>query len=232
MSDSCHKFTRWLGQRFNSLRLIVFLGAVACLGVVGRASAGTMSVEEVPPTWILSSAAFTLGDFDGDFRPDLAVVDAEPHNGDGTHYCVEVRLGAAGGRSFEVIGAPGGLHVKAVDVNNGNHFIDLVLTTAWYRQPVAILINDGNGNFSQVPPSAFPDAFTDSSGSSILGTNPEIHNNDATLLQRASMYSQVEVTAVANLQTDLVSPSNSVLIFAAPLIPRPGRAPPHPPAFI
>jgi hypothetical protein len=204
----------------------VFLGAAA------RPAAGTTGVEEgdVPSMWSVPSAAFTLADFDGDLQPDLASVQARPYKGDGTHYTVEVRLSATVGRSIDVIGPAGGLQIRAADVNNGNHFIDLVLTAAWSRQPVAILINDGNGNFSKVPPSAFPDAFTDSSRPSIFGTIPAIHNIEATLLQRASIHSQVETTAAVQLQTDSVSPWNSVSIFVAPLIPRPGRAPPRQPA--
>ena len=56
----------------------------------------------------------------------------------------------------------GGLEIAARDVN-GDHAIDLVLTAAWFRQPVAILLNDGHGNFSAVEPMEFPGAFDESS---------------------------------------------------------------------
>jgi hypothetical protein len=60
------------------------------------------------------------------------------------------------------LGPQGGLVIEARDVDKDN-IIDLVLATAWLREPVAVLLNDGHGNFSRVEPSRFPGAFTHTS---------------------------------------------------------------------
>lgn len=226
MSHSSHEFARRSGRRLNPRRLILFLGILVFLGIPDRSAAETTGVDDVSPTWSIASAAFTLADFDGDFRPDLATVQPGPYNGDGTHYSVQVRLSATVGHSIEVIGPAGGLRIRAVDVNNGNHFIDLVLTTAWFRQPVAILINDGNGNFSQVPPSAFPDAFTEPGAEFVSACDLCPQDVGVLLQQRPAVHWQAGRAVAPQLENDLVPARNSVLVAVPFLSARATRAPP------
>jgi hypothetical protein len=99
-----------------------------------------------------------VSDFDGDHRPDVARVETGRSDLAQTDYWVELQLTMAGTQAIRVVGPTGGLQVTVRDVN-GDQIPDLVLTTAWRDQPVAILLNDGHGSFSRVAPEAFPHAF-------------------------------------------------------------------------
>jgi hypothetical protein len=48
----------------------------------------------------------------------------------------------------------GGLHVVPRDVN-GDNALDLLVSTAWLHQPVAVLVNDGHGYFTLFDPVEF-----------------------------------------------------------------------------
>lgn len=102
--------------------------------------------------------SFAFSDFDGDRRPDLAVVQSGRSDLSLTDYWVQLQLSGEGSEAIRVVGPTGGLRIDARDVN-GDQVPDLVLTTTWRNQPVAILLNDGHGNFSRVDPSAHPEAF-------------------------------------------------------------------------
>jgi hypothetical protein len=129
-------------------------------GLMGGAAAGT-DVPTAPGTSLGPSLAFSIADFDGDLKPDLANVQAGPSDVSHTDYRVQLQLSAAGQQTFQIVAPMGGLQIVAHDVN-GDHALDLVLTTTWLRQPVAILLNDGHGSFSRVDPTAFPAAFSES----------------------------------------------------------------------
>jgi hypothetical protein len=105
-------------------------------------------------------AQIAIADFDGDRFPDSASIQAGTSDGTRTSYSIRLRLTTAGHQAIEVFGPIGGLEIAARDVN-GDHAIDLVLTAAWLKQPVAILLNDGHGNFSPIDPAAYPEAFHD-----------------------------------------------------------------------
>lgn len=130
-------------------------------GLVADAGAGTefqgASVNTVGP-----ALPFTIADFDGDLRPDLIDVHAGKTGLSGTQYWIELQLSAAGRQTIPVFAPAGGIRVSARDVN-GDQNLDLVLTTTWFKQPVAILLNDGHGSFTSVDPRAFPNAFRENS---------------------------------------------------------------------
>jgi hypothetical protein len=110
-----------------------------------------------------------IADFDGDQRPDLASIQGG-HNASGdSTYWIQFQFSTAGRQSLQLVAPPGGLRIEARDVN-GDHAVDLVFTTAWFKQPVAILLNDGHGSFSRVEPTAFPGVFSDSKTSWVSGT--------------------------------------------------------------
>ena len=138
----------------RSLLLLLFLGLVG-----GRAAANT-DVQKGPVSSVGPGLSFAIADFDGDLRPDVVSVHTGRSDFSRSDYWIQLQLTTAGHQSIQVVASIGGLQIAARDVN-GDHAIDLVLTTALLRQPVAILLNDGHGNFTRVAPTAFPGAFTE-----------------------------------------------------------------------
>lgn len=102
---------------------------------------------------------FAIADFDGDRLPDVANVEAGDTASGSSGYWIQLQLSGAGRQTIQLDAPSGGLLIEARDVN-GDHAIDLVLTTAWFRQPVAVLLNDGHGKFSRAAPTSFPGAFS------------------------------------------------------------------------
>jgi hypothetical protein len=136
---------------YRSLCVLFLLGFAG----VTRSTAELASSPTPSPEPGLS---FSIADFDGDLKPDLANVQAGQTDVSSTNYQIQLQLSAAGRQTFQIVAPLGGLRIVASDVN-GDNALDLVLTTRWLRQPVAILLNDGHGSFSQVDPDAFPEAF-------------------------------------------------------------------------
>ena len=100
-----------------------------------------------------------IADFDGDHRLDLASIQTGRDGCGGSAYWIQFQLSTAGRQSIQLVAPPGGLRIEARDVN-GDHAVDLVFTTASFRQPVAILLNDGRGSFSRADPTAFAGLFS------------------------------------------------------------------------
>jgi len=139
------------GAARAALSLLLFLGvcsarALACpqLEEQGRAAA--------------FAPQFAIGDFDGDHRPDLANVRTGAGSRSGVLYWIDFRLSTGLRRTFGVTASAGGLKLASRDVN-GDHLLDVVVTTFLTDEPVAVFLNDGRGNFTRSEPSAFPDAF-------------------------------------------------------------------------
>jgi hypothetical protein len=145
--------------------------ALFLLGLIraGRATANT-DVQNPRTATAGPGLPFAIADFDGDLRPDLASVQSGANSSGNTAYKIQLQLSTAGRQSIELVGPAGGLRIEARDVN-GDHAVDLVLTTAWFRQPVAIYLNDGHGGFSRVKPDAFPGAFSESNTTRTSTTN-------------------------------------------------------------
>jgi hypothetical protein len=126
------------------------------------------------------AAPVTIGDFDGDQRPDFVTADIGQRGASHTVYKIAIEL-SSGVRSTLDIAAPdGGLQLTSRDVN-GDDQLDVIVTTAWTQRPVAVLLNDGQGNFKQLSPEQFPGAFPDSS---VVSTNSEIRDSLAALPPR------------------------------------------------
>ena len=98
----------------------------------------------------LSGGRFVFADFDGDEKPDLALVEMQSRGTAPGNY--SIRLQFSRGRESAIgVSAPfGGLRVAARDVN-GDDNLDLVLTSNLDATFVAVLLNDGHGNFSAAP---------------------------------------------------------------------------------
>lgn len=161
MSDFLRNRSQKKGSRSTTLGLaflLLFLqGALAWCGRAATSAVGT----ELPGPY---ASQFTIADYDGDRLPDLASVQFGESSSQDTRYCIEFRLTGGLHETLAVTGPTGGLQLKSKDVN-GDSFPDVVVTSLWTRQPVAVLLNDGRGNFTPSAPSAFPAAFNASESS-------------------------------------------------------------------
>jgi hypothetical protein len=140
------------GRRY-CFRFLVLLIVLLAGGEARSAYASNAPVASIGP-----GPQFAISDFDGDRNPDTASIQAGPNVPGRTDYWIQLRLSATGQQFIRLAGPAGGLQIEARDVN-GDHAVDLVVTTAWFRQPVAVLLNDGHGSFSRVEPNGFPEAF-------------------------------------------------------------------------
>jgi len=89
---------------------------------------------------------FAIADFDGDSLPDFATVQPGPAVASRTNYWIHFDFSHGNQRSFAVSGPTGGLQIASLDVN-GDSFLDLIISTRIANEPVAVLLNDGRGNF-------------------------------------------------------------------------------------
>jgi hypothetical protein len=147
--------------------------------VIGNAK-GTPGVP-LRSARVASVHSFTINDFDGDHRPDLASILSVQSRAATANYLIQIQLSTTGWRTLCLEGPSGGLRIEARDVNQDNA-IDLVLATSLHGHPVAIFLNDGHGNFSPGEPAAFPGAFdqfdknwgsTSRQQSKVIGTPPQ-----------------------------------------------------------
>jgi hypothetical protein len=184
----------------------------------GRASAA--------PAHVQAASHFTIADFDGDNRPDLASVHIGQSGFRNTRYWIAFQLSGRSGPTVSVMGPAGGLRITARDVN-GDKFPDVVITTVWTNKPVAILLNDGLGNFKSANPSEFQAAFA-ASETSCGPAVDEIRDATALLYSRPvpgecreerASFSRSSVSDLSLLFSSPGSVSRAVSLFA-------GRAPP------
>jgi hypothetical protein len=117
--------------------------ASSSTGIQGEGGRGTFGVP------------LAIADFDGDRLPDLATVSVEQTNLYSTDYSIRLRFSATPGSSIALTASAGGLDLTPRDVN-GDSMLDLVVSTALDSKIVAVLVNDGHGNFLLARPDAFP----------------------------------------------------------------------------
>jgi hypothetical protein len=206
--------------------LLLWISLLSLFGLAGFSTAEAADIQSVPVTSVGPGSRFAIADFDGDLRPDLASIHAEPGSTGTTNYWIELQLSTFGRQSILVIGPPGGLSIAARDANNGNHFIDLALTTAWFNKPVAILINDGHGRFSQVTPTAFPEVFTVSTASWGSSSTQKMEAANCLPQPRPAMYSGASGLSDVRPQQNSISSLTSDFFPVVFVISRAGRAPP------
>jgi hypothetical protein len=139
------------------LPLITLLGLASAHAAVPQPKLLSATVASVEPR-----VAFAIADFDGDHRPDVASVEPGANGALPTQYQIQLRLSASGRRFIHLNAPPGGLWIEARDVNHDGA-VDLVVVTAWRRQPVAVLLNNGHGSFSRIEPARCPGTFRRSS---------------------------------------------------------------------
>jgi hypothetical protein len=218
-------FPSFLSYRSAAAR---FLSRSLCLlffvGLTGGAAAGA-DVPSAPGTSLGPSLAFSIADLDGDLKPDLANVQAGQSDISRTDYRVQLQLSAAGRQTFQIVAPMGGLQIVAHDVN-GDHALDLILTTTWLRQPVAILLNDGHGSFSRVDPAAFPAAFSESKTNLISSGGPVPDAVGAPPRPRSEIRSEMELFLHFPSPSGFVVFSYSTVRIGPFLVSNLGRAPP------
>jgi hypothetical protein len=125
---------------------------------VAICGAATAAPPQSAPT--PSGSNFAIADFDGDRIPDLARVEFVQLDSLRARYSIRFQLSAGPEQFFGLTAPLGGLQLVSRDVN-GDNAPDLIVSTAWQHEPVAILLNDGRGNFTLVDPAQFSAALSE-----------------------------------------------------------------------
>ena len=201
---TCNVFWRFQSGLHNAVKRVapfalvseLLLVLLLTLAFVPRAAAGTPDSSAAQSSSGHLAAPVTIGDFDGDQRPDLITADIGQRSASRTVYRIAIEL-SSGARSTLNLAAPeGGLQLTSRDVN-GDDLLDVVVTTAWTSRPVAVLLNDGKGNFKELSPEQFPGVFPDSS-STVGATSDEIRDSLGAILPR---YESIAFKPVALLDS-------------------------------
>jgi hypothetical protein len=213
-------------SNFSSFRAVRAAFALLCLGFAACGNAAATGPQSWPGSSTQVTSRFAIADFDGDNRPDLATVHVGQGGSWDTHYWIAFQLSGGSRQTLGITAPTGGLQITSRDVN-GDDFVDVIVTTVWTNQPVAVLLNDGRGNFRASSPSAFPGAFT-TSEKSWACTTDELKDATAVLLSRyptgncpegSRFSSPRNVTGLLVLRVSRNSLSSAVVSFL-------GRAPP------
>jgi hypothetical protein len=144
----------WIAQPLR----VAILVCCALMASTARAASAEQQVDSsaLAPQW---NSRFAIGDFDGDNQADLATVQSGLDRSE-TRYWIRLEFSSGLRDGIGVTAPSGGLHITSRDVN-GDHFLDLVVSTAWQHHPVAVLLNDGHGKFTLRDPALFPRAVLD-----------------------------------------------------------------------
>ncbi len=160
----------WRDNLWMMRGIFLFLNLLFLSVVAGSITAKAGGIQNQAATAAGPGLTFAIADFDGDHHFDQASIQpGRGAEGDST-YWIQFQCSTAGRQFIRLVAPAGGLLIEARDVN-GDHTVDLVFTTAWFRQPVAVLLNDGHGRFLRAEPGAFPGAFRESHTSLIAATS-------------------------------------------------------------
>jgi hypothetical protein len=159
---------RLANRRYLLLRFVV---SSLFFGLVFGATPARARAENSPATSLGPGLTFAIADFDGDRHPDFASIEARQNRPGSSDYSIQIDLSEVGRQSIHLVGPVGGLLIEARDVD-GDRTIDLVVSTAWRKQPVAIFLNDGHGSFSRAEVAAFPGALSECETKFVSASNP------------------------------------------------------------
>jgi hypothetical protein len=215
--------TRKLDRRTLLPLLVVCSSLLLVFGFAGS-SAAAREAQNAAAAPVSPGQQLAISDFDGDLHPDLAIVQAGATASGSTDYWIQLQLSAVGRESIRIVAPAGGLLIEARDVN-GDHAVDLILSTS-LRQPVAIFLNDGHGSFSRVAPSVFPGGFSNpltnwasdlDQGVEAVGVPPQSRPG---ILQAAKLLTNIRPRA------DSISRAGAGFAVDFFLVSHAGRAPP------
>lgn len=137
------------------LRCGPVLAILICLGFLLHSPSLAARSEGIRVSpGLTSGASFAIADFDGDRLPDMATVETGPSESAQTRYWIQFAFGRGVRTGVTVSGPTGGLQIASQDVN-GDSFLDLIVSTELANEPVAVLLNDGAGNFRLADVSKF-----------------------------------------------------------------------------
>jgi hypothetical protein len=176
--------TRMLLKKRVGLALNVgfWLGVIVCFATAPAAIANSVPIQF--ETTSQADSPFAIADFDGDAQPDIAIVQLGKITASDTQYWIHFQL-SSGGRQWIRLTAPvGGLRIASRDVN-GDTFVDLIVSTVLYEVPVAVLLNDGRGNFTVRDPRTFPTVMAPP-GTALASTVQNRAETTAALVSRSS----------------------------------------------
>jgi hypothetical protein len=175
----------------------------------------------------LSSIHFAIADFDGDWKPDLALVEATNLQRLQSDYAIHFQFGA--GRRLSVFfSAPaGGIRLAARDVN-GDDLPDLVVSSALDKRVVAVLLNQGHGEFSQAEPTSYLGIPVDPSTFFHVGER-SIADRYTVLSMRYSFDGERvgRATSLNTVAAGAVRIGEQLVPASSELHARPGRSPPR-----
>jgi len=179
MTRVVNKFAHKLGaptpekDRYANRRRLLLRFVVASLffSLVWGAKPARARAENSPATSLGPGLTFAIADFDGDRRPDFASIEAKQNRPGSSDYSIQIQLSDVGRQSIHLVGPIGGLLIEARDVD-GDRTIDLVVSTAWRKQPLAVFLNDGHGSFSRAEVAAFPGAFSECGTKFVSASSP------------------------------------------------------------
>lgn len=141
-SGHMHPLRRSL--RSPACLVLLFLCAALALGAKGSSA----SLPAAFGYAAVASSHFAIADLDGDNRPDLATIEMAQVGVSQARYWIGFQMSAgAAQQRIGLTGPLGGLEIASRDLN-GDNSLDLVVTTTWFKNPVAVLLNDGHGNFT------------------------------------------------------------------------------------
>jgi hypothetical protein len=204
---------------------IPFLLCICWLLSVSNATPTYGSDSRTQRTTEVRDSQFAIGNFDGDRQPDLATVEMVRFNPLHSRYWVSFRLSSGRLQTIGVTGPSEGLALLARDVN-GDRALDLVLVTAWRHEFVAVLLNDGAGNFAAADPVQF--RFNTVSSTSRVGIVPKRINEGTILAFQYSLTGDLDrdTWAGPNQQSKLGCPRSLELASILSQSSILGRAPP------
>ena len=227
-SDTTRKLSSRIAPTGNCrLSRILFLW-IALLFAFGIASTGTSWAAGIPSlqgTSVGPGQQFAIADFDGDLRPDLASVRSGLNTTGSTNYWIDLQFSVAKRQSIQVVGPLGGLLIAARDVN-GDHAVDLILSTPGNSESLAVFLNDGHGHFSKADPTLFPEAFRNS-GTSFEPSPNNVNDNAGVAPQsRAGFFLKTRPRAHPGKSAGSILVVDAGFLLNSFVISHAGRAPP------
>jgi hypothetical protein len=210
-------------QSWRLPRSIAGIALALCCLIVGLASRG--SAQSLPAKASGAGVRFAIADFDGDSRPDLATVQVGKISASQARYWIHFELSAGARQLIDVTAPVGGVEIAPRDVN-GDDILDLVVTTAWLNRPVAVLLNDGHGNFTYQDASAYS-GMTWRFATRLSGDVERVRDTSAESVQHENADQRGRDSRVAHTASSRILCSRTRFLASCPKFLVFGRAPPR-----